>query len=236
MKRFYGILLLLVMMISGIATDNAFSAQPVGKIKNVAITGFNMAEQGFDVAVTCNLTGVEGKQILCMVVGLDSQGKMITTENGGDLLLHGLFEGPTDDPSDIVFELLLPQKSLKGVDELNFISMLMDAETEEVIAESDVFAVDELALRETMMNQAESTAAGLLELFLGITGGGSGGKSKGGSILELGDDDKQCPSCYGDGRCYSCGGSGIDMYDDKCDRCYGSGKCQTCYGSGTVRD
>jgi len=44
-----------------------------------------------------------------------------------------------------------------------------------------------------------------------------------------------CLTCKGDGKCNSCGGSGVDYYGTaktKCNTCRGSGNCKSCGGSG----
>ena len=55
---------------------------------------------------------------------------------------------------------------------------------------------------------------------------------------------KQCPVCYGSGRCGGCGGGGLvynaidynpGQYVD-CSACGGTGQCGFCEGSGMVED
>ena len=45
-----------------------------------------------------------------------------------------------------------------------------------------------------------------------------------------------CTSCFGNGRCAQCDGSGIDPRRNedqrKCRNCAGTGVCQTCNGTG----
>jgi len=45
-----------------------------------------------------------------------------------------------------------------------------------------------------------------------------------------------CTSCFGDGRCAQCDGSGINTHlnenDPKCRNCSGTGVCPACNGTG----
>lgn len=53
--------------------------------------------------------------------------------------------------------------------------------------------------------------------------------------------DHTCRTCGGTGRCYICGGDGLNRLGSdegkvhKCHTCHGTGTCQVCYGSGVVR-
>ncbi len=53
--------------------------------------------------------------------------------------------------------------------------------------------------------------------------------------------DDTCRTCKGTGRCYICGGDGLNRTGSdegkvhKCHTCRGTGTCQVCYGSGVVR-
>jgi len=49
------------------------------------------------------------------------------------------------------------------------------------------------------------------------------------------NSSQTCVSCYGDGRCHVCGGSGVySRYGQShtCTACYGTGKCSICGGKG----
>ena len=54
------------------------------------------------------------------------------------------------------------------------------------------------------------------------------------------ENDRQCISCKGNGKCYSCIGGYTECYNcsktGKCSECDGSGKCITCGGEGKYDD
>lgn len=105
----------------------------------------------------------------------------------------------------------------------------------------------------------KANASSIATLYFNINGSvdssQSSGINEGGSdattddIEEISEPEpqkkyKQCPVCYGSGRCGGCGGSGsvynsIDynpgQYVD-CSACGGTGQCGACEGSGMVED
>ncbi len=74
--------------------------------------------------------------------------------------------------------------------------------------------------------------------------GGYSGNNYGGTYgNNYNDGRRQCPICYGNGRCSMCAGRGEWNYNGMygqpggrmdCSGCHGTGRCQTCYGRGTI--
>lgn len=211
----------------------AYAASPVGSVKEVTMEGFNYAEKGFDIGVVCSVDGMAGRPLVCVVQGLDAQGKGILQPNGEPIEVFDVLEVNENAVKDAMIPLVMPQKSLKGVKDLYLKCLLFAADTEELIAESALFHVDQDAIKAKMASQAEDIAGGLIDLFFG---GGNSGLEYDDKGYDSEGYDKNgyriCYSCGGSGRCDVCGGYGKGYDDEPCNSCGGSGECHNCNGKG----
>ena len=213
----------------------ASAASPTGSVKEVFMDGFNYAEKGFDIGVVCSVDGMLGRPMVCVVTGVDAQGKDLFQPNGEPVEVFEVFEIQEDSVKDAMVPLVMPQSALKGVKDIYLKCRLFAADSEELLAESAPFHVDQEAMKEKMMNQAESVAGSLIDLFFGGGGGDSLKYDSDGYDMDgyNKEGDRKCYSCTGSGRCSSCGGSGRSG-DDVCSSCDGSGVCHYCNGKGNT--